>query len=946
MNESLRTFCENYNKHHMNGSKGDNIYCHNIYHLETFDEDGNKTNEGFGVNLMTDAGLLTLAKTEIKYTNVGLYIGRGNTTPTLSDTALSNPITTTRSTHIDNNVTTYPAEFDSTTGILSQRCRVYQGYFDYNITGVTDDETVAEIAFGGSTTNIYTHALIYDESGDTPVPLVKHLNEKMVITMYFTLSYKPTQLYSALWDQHIYGGIGYATMFIYPLFGNGDNKGLYSLARIWANDNKNVFVTEQGRILFGTMFGRNSSDITVTGHTATFMTLDDNSVFFDVGKYITKLMYVNGYDTGYSFGGWDTRYMLFLEDSSSGICLSTPEAIQLPDRLTDNATTGEFNNIFIDYDYRNTTQTLNLGSATCTQMTISSIKTYNHLTKEFDDETFTQDTDWDQSNTFNPFQLRFYLKRSSGDAETVYVSFNSKAGVYSLIKFDNDVTIYATDAYWDDSTWEIITTPSSVPSTLQNKKYYLTVGTRTRLEPIYDHTPHKITTTDTSFTIPDQYYSNSGQCKDIFVIQQKNCFIIGNMLIYPDDENGGANPTAHKLYGNGNTNSNSNGFGVYWVDENGDNLVVLCNNNSIRNELYRLYTISDDGSAPTYVDFQLPFSSYPTSAPNSYTRRTYTNKGYLVASKPALNEVAIADLTDPSNITFTQLTGSYSVALNLTTYVAYIDTNVETDIRMVIYDMSTNTEVQYVDLPTDRDYVVEGLFGWGNFVYIEVTHNSNQHSTFLYSVDSETLTFLENMTVESERISPYASSDNSYPYYHPYSGRSTEECMVLTNRAPSISIANNVENCRVYIFTKDNPSSYSYLEIPDCYFYPEIFESIDKKHLLLYLQTNYYGTSYKHETFFDLGRFIDTGHYNVYLDGSNTTNLSKWGNPFMFVYKDYSCVWNDSNHTLTFSPLTFALPHDIEGTTTTIQTINDPKSLKTNRPFSLTITNDTSQWTN
>ena len=66
----------------------------------------------------------------------------------------------------------------------------------------------------------------------------------------------------------------------------------------------------------------------------------------------------------------------------------------------------------------------------------------------------------------------------------------------------------------------------------------------------------------------------------------------------------------------------------------------------------------------------------------------------------------------------------------------------------------------------------------------------------------------------------------------------------------------------------------------------------------------------------------------------------------MFVYKNYSCIWDDSNHTLTFSPLTFALPHDIEGTTTTIQTINDPKSLKTNRPFSLTITNDTSQWTN
>ena len=69
--------------------------------------------------------------------------GQFDNTPTLSDTALSNPITTTRSTQVDHTVTTYPAEFDSTTGILSQRSRVYQGYFDYNKDGfgpVIDNE--------------------------------------------------------------------------------------------------------------------------------------------------------------------------------------------------------------------------------------------------------------------------------------------------------------------------------------------------------------------------------------------------------------------------------------------------------------------------------------------------------------------------------------------------------------------------------------------------------------------------------------------------------------------------------------------------------------------------------------------------------------------------------------------------------------------------------------
>ena len=205
---SLKTFCDNYKKKY-----GKEASLHNLYLLQTTDMNGNITGEAYGINLMTNLGFQNFTNNKsLDLVNCKMYIGSGDVEPTLTDTTLTSAITSVGSTRVSgmtfgysgDEIIQYPSSYDSTTGIYSKKWQVYIGYFDYNITDITEDQNIREVGFGSSVTNIYTHALVYDINADnTTTPIVKKINERLTITMFWSMAFKP-QFIKDLYDKNIF----------------------------------------------------------------------------------------------------------------------------------------------------------------------------------------------------------------------------------------------------------------------------------------------------------------------------------------------------------------------------------------------------------------------------------------------------------------------------------------------------------------------------------------------------------------------------------------------------------------------------------------------------------------------------------------------------------------------------------------------------------------------
>ena len=157
--ESLRRFSENINKKNP-GLHSEN---HNLYLLQTTDRDGNVTGEAYGMNLMTNTGFDKSYYTYSYYGFYnyiysgygdygGIYIGCGTGDIDITSNSLIQSITNNQSTgYAGSNsykLTYYPIKYNPSTGVISGTVKIYKGYFDYNISGITEDKEITELGYG------------------------------------------------------------------------------------------------------------------------------------------------------------------------------------------------------------------------------------------------------------------------------------------------------------------------------------------------------------------------------------------------------------------------------------------------------------------------------------------------------------------------------------------------------------------------------------------------------------------------------------------------------------------------------------------------------------------------------------------------------------------------------------------------------------------------------
>lgn len=978
---SLKTFCDNYKKKY-----GKEASLHNLYLLQTTDMNGNITGEAYGINLMTNLGFQNFTNNKsLDLLNCKMYIGSGDVEPTLTDTTLTSAITSVGSTRVSGmsfansgGIVQYPSSYDSTTGIYSKKWQVYIGYFDYNITDITEDQNIREVGFGSSVTNIYTHALVYDINADnTTTPIVKKINERLTITMFWSMAFKP-QFIKDLYDKNIFMVTNY-TPFMYHLMKrstSSDPEYLLTFAMLKKNDDY-IDRDTNGNASQYYMFDGGTTSM---NNIATYQVSPDISAFMqNKRQYLSKLVtLISRYaPTSISYGYGRKCYMFIINNIKSGFKLSTPEPLEMETAYTHKCDKPEFLHFGSYYNSQGTKPDEDGSGAgdryynyygqypyllPCTQFDMKSCQIYNHLTKDWEDEEFTNNPNFDYDASLY-FEVTEWMETPIGNKDArIYMNTQTE---YPITYFEQTgMIMYATDEYWDKDTWVLIPDTSNVPEALQKKRYYIRLDTNDNL-PLehYECTKHTIVpktqTRDMKITDTIAQY--------VFLAnEEKGFFITQSQIIYPGTSD--ENDIKYNIKSFNDTGTNNR---YRYLTNNGDKLLMgSATSSNFYKDQMRIYTIIDSSTEPTYVDVSLEFTTASTGDNAMY--RTFSTNGFYCSQQISNQECVILDLygDESGTPTQTKLTNVQNcTAIAYSDYCVY-QTDDTTTLTFDIYDMKNNNVVKSFSLP-EMGYTFAGIVGWKKYVYVRVKQ-AELFSTYFYNIEDERLEHLSSMNIEG--MYWWCNPNGSYNKQSYYSDRISmplfnDECMIVSNNYvyDGSGKQNGVLRSSGYdlnLFTNDYPSDP--IQVLTSYvgdktlagsssssryiFYTGIYSTNGGKHLVMMG----YDKNFTIETPFiiDLGKVIDTRKQVDFLPIYRYTELQKDEYSYLYgigVFKNQVYIdveqKNNEQKVAKLYPIEYWLPHKISGETYTIQTWNNPKRVSFPRTHKFSITNNLSKWT-
>lgn len=456
----------------------------NLYVAQEFDEQGNLLNTTFGSNVMTNYAMDRYFRQNDSFPT-NFYLGSGTGAFTADNPNLSSPhadIVITGSTSDGNQsfacpLYFQPSEVEGEPGLITCICKYMTAVLPYTVTGYTNF-TISEYGIGTSLDGkIWTHSHIYDNTGAIS-SITKTPNKQIVFTVYLCVSYTTSLIESC----HASG--------IYPI--------LTSLETFisTATDN-NQFVPQYcGTFKADSLFISRDILSTVTSWESNVLTKQRNMkdmIIYNKAQSSSdaqKAAYL--YTDG--FLGYTSGFQIAERQT-----LTTPENIAFeewfnPSHLTNDGLAYNFGKDAITNTY----------AIPITQIAFDKINhpehgvyLYNYKTQAWDiPEDFDNDSlTWynetlmecgykryhvandNQSSITNIESLpscKIYYRNGSGDIVTMYLHQNLDTQ-NPILAFNTTMsTIYATDAYWDTSTWTLITNPSSIPSNLRNKRYWIT----------------------------------------------------------------------------------------------------------------------------------------------------------------------------------------------------------------------------------------------------------------------------------------------------------------------------------------------------------------------------------------------------------------------------------------------------------------------------------------
>ena len=1001
ISESMKTFAKNYNALHPVTFDDSSPHLNNIYQIRKVDRDGNVTGEYFGKNLITDWGMTNVIgsfeKTGSTYRlaiSAGTDVTRGNSSLVNVTRSINDSIWRGSTDH-DKLVTQFtPITYDPNTGLTTQ----YIAFADRNIEYIIDynngniggqpvtfrDIGIAVTRSGDS--NLITHSLIYDVNGQQTT-IVKQPDERLLIKAYFGVSINLANVIGALETNNIpavispagfialifkqmqyCGTVFYTSRNIYgmrPIEINGSKlHRLYTTLATYDNEN----IQEK--------WARERLYNTATGELTTNSYILEPQYVIDRGFISRMIMSDCRYYENYgSSQKWTwCKGMVIQLSQASGFAMSTPESFEqtimtnVTDNTFDEATGFQKSNNSSEPDrngYR--------GRLPMDQLDVTSMKVYDYSQHDWVTETYAQDATLDYSHSMYDHFAVWYRYSYNGAVYERYIFVNDRTA-YPIIRFDTSLLVWATDTYWDPSTYTSVNT-ASVQASVSKKKYYITTD-RTGINPVWDTSGDagtmmtlRIGTNTPEFRIPNNgivMASTSTEYNKLVIPNPTmNCLITPNYIVYLDstDPSDTSEIVQYTItnYDNDTVLSRRNGAGtlaMFRLTENGDKLVMSmytenANNakNNFRCGCYRIWTISNDKTvAPTYTDIDVGFT---TKTITTFTTHSFSDKGYVVCTHNDDDEIKVIDLYGTPGSEVTTLKGRWGYALNRTTYVAYQVVTGVSKTTIAIYDMDTADEIKRFTL--DNGYSVNCIFGWSSFVYVRVYDNTyGMYRLFFYNISNDRnceLTYEDGVSDIFENAESNYFNSNLLLSGWDHGSKSSDEIMMVPvgryashpdQSIPFKLIRSNDPTHFRTIYPKQYNSGYSITYKSTGNIMTNADGSFIGLETFIYCAASYSPhvvgpTANYSMMLFDIGDFYDNNHIDD-IYGANALVSNSATSAFGIIYKDWVVQKYDAND-LVFRPVDRFRIHKIEATTTSLQSFNHTNAFIPDAVFTLTLAN-------
>ena len=626
----------------------------------------------------------------------------------------------------------------------------------------------------------------------------------------------------------------------------------------------------------------------------------------------------------------------------------------------------------------------------CTQFDISELNLYNYITKDWDVSIpyiNRPDRIYDESWTYLYTNLWVTY---NGTAKTIYVFVNryphdsNGKPIPRITGFNNSgMVLAATDEYWDLSTYEEIPNLNSVPSELQQKRYYVVVdGTVAILKPIMsqsDWQMHMINPTNmpyelthaTTGVIPriknHRSYSSWNHGDNThheeytvgskpLVCNSKGYFFVSYLLAFVDNNDAW---TTYELLLDDKYCADKY---RRWMTNDGDKIVafytqyatnISTSSTSVDNQGYAtaankfvIWTITDASSAPTLETLTLVWSDATIVNNNScYHMYSWSKLGYLVVAKRRTEPEFIWVDVYGSNGAEMHLVqdAKHARAVENTSYVFYQDMNLTENNKYVfqVFDMSSNDIYKTFTIDDGTQYTINGVYGYNEHLYVRVKSSDNIESTYYFNTSDNSV----------EKLSWVDGLMSSSTPYHRY------DTNIIDDKCLSCYLYDG--NIKVYEGT-----SYSNLFGDGVHTYTKFYNGFpcinsicNGKHLLF--TTTGSGSSWGSNVILDLGLILDgdkryTEHqpYAQYQNGdayyteyfrSTTGPIFPFKDGIIKVSSDRYDSYNATTGRICWFPPEMCLPMHMKGTTRTLNSYNAPVNWNMTKKVTWSYTNDLSR---
>lgn len=911
---------------------------HNMYHIQLEDRDGN-VEEYFGKNVMTNYFFRErlCGYSDNVNRNFQIYVGDGVDSehqPNVENKSMFNVLTTSWKS-VDRTRTYYPLTYHSETGYVTQDIKACKIQYDYNLSGVTENVELNEIGCGSSATNLYSHSKIYDVDGNEKT-ITKRPNQTLTVTLYWRISVHES-FYTNLWNDGIYGTIQPADFLNLSAYLNGGKRELRvtlckpssTLAGYFQNDsgNSGYYLPYDLTMFYN---GQNSSIIQNDDGSRTWTT----STVSDSYAYKKYLMEKNKFDFFSSIffsdnGYQDSTYQTACNNYN--MCLfkeyKMPEAETIETLVkTSSYYKTDFMDIIGRYTHncRGNTSSWSeeylWGYLPVVDMDIQSIKRYNFQTGEFDvDEVFNNPTN-NNYDFFGFVKVGYcWIYGSSGNAMNAYICSNQDTQNRAVVGFKSTgATCWATDTWWDSSSWQLVANTSQIESELQHKKFWIfnkginyesssgdldsTSSSSSRWWPCpefeYPDGVHEITPPFERYAdeVSALYYYGDTQNVSVKYADETNGFYVQNHVVIRKPESSFSFCPIDNIYEKRETLFQPlttpyvmrtpylgnqvfiNGKVIYfihrWYDSRSSYNIQTANG---------IHMVITDLSLP---DNEIADSVKYVDVNNTYTHtlKSIDNYRFSVVGKYLVftggGEILIFDTdTDESWLCPYSDSGTFLRKICGTTSIVISPTTDDTVWR--IYDCATKQVTSEFSLPEGYSYdTSKGFFAFEDWIYIKCIYGTN-NVMFMYTISTQEFKqiiypstmdsynyrgfVISNMTTD-DYSAPVSNSSVGYTHNYRDANGLNENVHIQYKDGICVLRSTDPNSSRtVLIISRYDPEN---LMIQQYYYNStntsddsiQLAKIYENYYLGITFRSNSHGSSYvQHTKFMDIGRIVKTG---------------------------------------------------------------------------------------